>query len=49
MTTTQQISLAILARVAAGQSLPEAFDAVLGAGQFQQLAASLWEEFRKPA
>lgn len=47
MTITQKISAAILARIAAGQPVREAFDAVCGAGRFQLLADSLWEEFRK--
>lgn len=47
MTITQKISAAILARIAAGQSVRQAFDAVLGAGAFDRLAGSLWDEFRK--
>jgi hypothetical protein len=39
----------ILARVAQGQQLPEAFDAVLGEGAYQRLAFELWEELRAKA
>jgi hypothetical protein len=41
-----QISAAILARVAAGASLPEAVDAVLGAGAYAKLAGDVYDALR---
>ena len=38
-----KISAAILALVAEGKTLPEAFDAVLGAGAYRDLANEIWE------
>lgn len=49
MTKTQAISAMILARVAQGQTLPEAFDAVIGDGAYERLAGELWEELRARA
>ena len=43
------ISARILARLAAGDSLPEAFDAVLGAGAYQALAGDLYDTLRARA
>ena len=40
------ISARILALVAAGLDIKDAFDAVLGAGQFDALAASLYNALR---
>lgn len=49
MTKTQYISAAILAQVAAGKSVKEAIDAVLGAGRFDALASDLYDTLRKGA
>jgi tetrahydromethanopterin S-methyltransferase subunit C len=46
MTKTQAISMMILAKVAAGMSVREAFNAVLGPGRFEQLASDLYDELR---
>lgn len=43
MTKTQAISAMILTKIEAGMSTREAFDAVLGAGRFEQLAGDIWE------
>ena len=43
MTKSQAISTLILARVANGETLKEAFDAVLGAGAYERLAGEAWE------
>jgi hypothetical protein len=43
MTKSQAISALILARVANGETMQEAFDAVLGAGAYQRLAGEVWE------
>jgi hypothetical protein len=43
MTKAQSISALILARVANGETLKEAFDAVLGAGAYERLAGEVWE------
>lgn len=45
MTKTQAISAMILSKIEAGMTAREAFDAVLGAGRFEQLAGDLWEAF----
>ena len=42
----QKISLAILAKVAAGMSIEAAVDAVLGAGSFTALAGSLYDALK---
>jgi hypothetical protein len=42
MTKSQSISALILARVANGETLKEAFDAVLGAGAYERLAGEVW-------
>lgn len=44
-----KISAAILAHVAAGKSLPEAFDAVLGAGAYAKLAGDVYDALRAKA
>jgi hypothetical protein len=52
MTTAQKnaaISAAILAHVAAGKSLPEAMDAVLGTGTFMREAGALYDALRAKA
>jgi hypothetical protein len=43
MTKSQAISALILARVANGETLKQAFDAVLGAGAYDRLAGEVWE------
>jgi hypothetical protein len=43
---TKTISVRILALVAAGLSLPEAFDSVLGAGAYAQMAGDIYEAMR---
>lgn len=45
MTKTQAISTMILSKIAEGMAPRDAFDAVLGAGRFEQLAGDLWEAF----
>lgn len=49
MTKNQIISARILAQVAAGLSVRDAIDAVLGAGTYEQLADDLWEALREKA
>ena len=46
MTITKKISLRILSLVDAGYSLPEAFDAVLGAGAYEKMAGELYDALR---
>lgn len=46
MTTNQKISAAILANVAAGKSLKEAFDAILGNGAYDKLAGDVYDTLR---
>jgi len=46
MTKTQAISVMILEKVAAGMTVREAFDAVLGSGRFEQLASYIYDELR---
>lgn len=41
-----QISAAILAHRAAGKTLPEAIDAVLGPGAYARLAGNLYDALR---
>lgn len=43
MTKQQAISAMILARVASGETIQEAFDAVIGAGAYERLAGEVWE------
>ena len=43
------ISARILAHVNAGKTLPEAYDAVMGAGAYQKLAGELYDELRAKA
>lgn len=40
------ISAAILAKRAEGMDMRDAFNAVLGEGQYEQLAGDVWEAFR---
>ncbi len=42
-----QISAAILAHVAAGKSLPEAYDAVFGAGAYAKMAGEMYDALRR--
>jgi len=44
-----KISAAIIAHRAAGKSLPEAVDAVLGAGTYAALAGNLYDAIRATA
>lgn len=44
---TAVISARILAHVAAGLTLPEAMDEVLGAGTFAEIAGTVYETLRK--
>jgi len=46
MNTSPVISMRILAFVALGFTVNEAFDAVLGAGAFQKMAGELFENLR---
>lgn len=48
-TKQSMISAAILVRVNLGQSLPEAVDAVLGAGTYAKLAGEAYEALRPKA
>lgn len=41
-----EISLRILSKKAEGLSLPEAVDAVLGAGTYRRIADEVWEKAR---
>jgi hypothetical protein len=43
MTKTQAISALILARVANGETIKEAFEAVIGPGSYERLAGEVWE------
>lgn len=43
MTITAKISARILVLVQSGKALPEAFDAVLGAGSYAKLASDLYD------
>lgn len=43
MTKTQAISALIIARVAEGATIKEAFEAIIGPGSFDQLAREAWE------
>ena len=44
-----KISAAILANIAAGMTLPQAFDAVLGKGAYAKLAGDLYDALRAKA
>lgn len=44
--TAANISRLILEKIAAGMTVREAFDAVLGAGRFEELAADVYETLR---
>lgn len=46
MTNQQEISRRILALVAAGSTVQQAFDAILGAGAYARLASDLYDQFR---
>ena len=43
MTKQQAISALILAEVAKGCTIQEAFDAIIGEGSYVQLAGEVWE------
>ena len=43
MTKQQAISALILANVAKGMTVEQAFDAVIGEGAYKQLAGEVWE------
>ena len=43
MTKQQAISALILAEVAQGKTIQEAFDAVIGEGAYKRLAGEVWE------
>lgn len=43
MTKTQVISALILAEVAKGRTIQQAFDAVIGEGAYVKLAGEVWE------
>lgn len=49
MTKTQAISALILARVAQGETIQQAFDAIIGPGAYQQLAGEVWEALQPKA
>lgn len=42
-----EISRRILEKVAQGMTLPEAFDAVLGAGRYEAMAGEVYDALRK--
>ena len=43
MTKHQAISALILANIAKGMTVEQAFDAVIGEGAYKQLAGEVWE------
>jgi hypothetical protein len=43
MTKQQAISALILAEVAKGSTIQEAFDAIIGEGAYAKLAGGIWE------
>ena len=45
---TATISRMILERVGNGESIPDAFDAVLGTGRYQELAGEVYDALRDP-
>jgi len=49
MTKTQAISALILSRVAQGESIQQAFDAVIGPGAYDRLAGEVWEALQPAA
>ena len=49
MTKTQAISALIISRIAQGQSVQQAFDAVIGAGAYERLAGEIWDAFQADA
>lgn len=46
MTTNQKISLQLLTKIAAGMSVREAFNVVLGAGAFEKLAGDVYDALK---
>ena len=46
MTKQQAISALILAEVAKGRTIQEAFDAIIGEGAYAQLAGEVWESLQ---
>jgi len=46
MTKQQAISTLILNEVANGKTIREAFEAILGAGTYEALAADVWETLK---
>ncbi len=46
MTKTQAITLMILKRIDEGETVCEAFDAVLGAGSYDRLASEVYDAIR---
>jgi hypothetical protein len=49
MTKTQAISALILAEVAQGKSIQQAFDTVIGPGAYERLAGEVWEALQPRA
>ena len=49
MTKQQAISALILAEVAKGSTIQQAFDAVIGEGAYAQLAGEIYDELRAAA
>lgn len=49
MTKNQAISALILAEVAQGKTIQQAFDAVIGEGAYEQLAGEIWEALQPRA
>jgi len=49
MTKNQAISALILAEVAKGKTIQQAFDAVIGEGSYEQLAGEIWEALQPRA
>jgi hypothetical protein len=49
MTKNQAISLMILAQVAEGKTIQQAFDAVIGEGAYKRLAGEVWEALQPKA
>jgi hypothetical protein len=43
MTKNQAISALILAQVAQGKTIQQAFDSVIGPGAYERLASEVWE------
>jgi hypothetical protein len=49
MTKNQAISAAILAKIAAGMTVQEAIDAILGAGTYERVAGEVYDALRARA